>query len=1139
MSRSSKKEKKLTAEHIKKLLCGLIEDTAPKQYQFLRGELQARNRAQLDTLENTFDFLYPHLDDPKFNVKIAEKKEFNDTKQDTTVYDVREYADKLCNPGQFELAPHQLFVRNYLSVQTPYKSLLLYHGLGTGKTCSAISVCEEMRSYLNQIGVTKRIIIVASPNVQSNFKLQLFDKRKLTNDNGTWSLDACTGNKFLKEINPMNMRGLTKKEIVSQIKRKIKNSYIFLGPEQFANYIERVISKDKAISAKLQRANIKREFSNRLIVIDEIHNIRVTKDTSDKKTAKHLIEVVKHTDNLKLLFLSATPVFNDPEEIIWLINLMNKNDDRPGITISDVFDKDGNFKIDESGNEVGKELFVRKATGYVSYLRGEYPYTFPFRIYPSMFMQTHTLAQYVRPRYQINNAVIVQQIERLDLCIVDIGSYQNEAYTFIMEYSELIKGLHESRGASYHALTMPLQALNIVYPVDDLHEKMDLHELVGRRGLDRIMKYDRATKRDFMYRDGIVEQYGEIFDLSTIGRYSNKIKFICERVKQTTGVSLIYSQYIDGGCLPLALALEYMGMQRRGGRNLLKAGTVPAKDSGKYVMITGDAMLSPDNVGDVKAATGPDSDIKVIIISEAGSEGLDFQNIRAVHVLEPWYNLNRVEQVIGRAVRNCSHKSLPFVERNTEIYLYGTQLTEQSQEAADMYVYRLAERKSIKIGQVTRLLKQISVDCLLNNNVMTEEHMRQTVRLDLASGQQIDYNIGDQPFSSVCDYMEQCEYKCVPDKAHLVVNEDTYEETFITMNIDVLVNRIKELCKERYVYSKKELVLRLNHMKQYPLTQVDSALSQLVDEESEFVFDMLGRKGKLVNIGEFYMFQPIEIDNTISVYDRKRPVAVKFKSVKVQLDQERKVKVMAPRIVVDAIEASFRRTQVDDVKSTNWYDIAGTVRTRLSRIMSQNEFDTHVIGHTLDSLQYSEKLALYEYLLYEPSLTEFEQKVRQVLNGRLDTVRSEQYVIIASYVKQAHPLNAFRLGDTHLIAARPTEIQALYGHIKSKIERRGFNKQYGLMGDFKNKYTVFRIRDMRETTRQTGYRCDQKGRRVITEVRKALIEEIDVPVGDDDANARDLCVDLEILFRYITTIREPIWFLDFETNIIANLLKLV
>ena len=87
-----------------------------------------------------------------------------------------------------------------MSFQTPYNGLLLFHGVGTGKTCSAISVCEEMRTYLNQLGITKRIIIVASPAVQENFKLQLFDERKLQKINGEWTLYGCTGNKFIKEI---------------------------------------------------------------------------------------------------------------------------------------------------------------------------------------------------------------------------------------------------------------------------------------------------------------------------------------------------------------------------------------------------------------------------------------------------------------------------------------------------------------------------------------------------------------------------------------------------------------------------------------------------------------------------------------------------------------------------------------------------------------------------------------------------------------------------------------------------------------------------------------------------------------------------------------------------------------------------
>jgi membrane-anchored protein YejM (alkaline phosphatase superfamily) len=163
-------------------------------------------------------FLYPNLNDREFNIKIATKKEFNDTKYDGTIYEnIKEQADLLAK-ADFELQPHQAFVKNFMSFQTPYSSLLLYHGLGTGKTCSAIGVCEEMRDYMKQTGITKRIIIVASENVQDNFKLQLFDERKLKQVDGIWNIKGCIGNKLLKEINPMNMKGLSREKLLAKLK---------------------------------------------------------------------------------------------------------------------------------------------------------------------------------------------------------------------------------------------------------------------------------------------------------------------------------------------------------------------------------------------------------------------------------------------------------------------------------------------------------------------------------------------------------------------------------------------------------------------------------------------------------------------------------------------------------------------------------------------------------------------------------------------------------------------------------------------------------------------------------------------------------------------------------------------------------
>ena len=50
----------------------------------------------------------------------------------------------------------------------------------------------------------------------------------------------------------------------------------------------------------------------------------------------------------------------------------------------------------------------------------------------------------------------------------------------------------------------------------------------------------------------------------------------------------------------------------------------------------------------------------MVLISQAGSEGLDFKYLRQVHIMEPWFHLSKLEQIVGRGIRSCSHKNLPF-----------------------------------------------------------------------------------------------------------------------------------------------------------------------------------------------------------------------------------------------------------------------------------------------------------------------------------------------------------------------------------------------------------------------------------------------------------------------------------------------
>lgn len=1026
-------------------------------YQALLKCISDKDREELSKNEGEFEYLYPNMDDPLFNVKIAKKKEFFDTRYEPRgeeeYKNIEAYTQKLCDNTEFELDPHQMFVRNFLSFQTPYNGLLLYHGLGVGKTCSAISICEEMRTYLQQMGITKRLIIVASPAVQENFKLQLFDERKLRKVNGLWNIKACTGNKFIKEINPMNMRGLSRKKIIRQIKRLIRQSYMFKGYGEFANYIEKIMNKNiprgssTEVANRIKKKNLRKEFSNRMLVIDEVHNIRLSKEGKVKASSDNLGKLVEATSNLKLLLLSATPMFDSYSEIIWILNLLLLNDKRYPVSEREIFTMKGEFQT-RKGEQVGKNLLMRKATGYISYVRGENPFTFPYRIWPQMALNPQSLFTLKQdgiwnyPEYQINGADIIQPIELIDLVINQIGDYQDMGYKKLVDHlkrtnPKLTRG---SGSISFTVLEAPLQALNMIYPHEGLAEDdvdSDVFPVTyGSKGLARVMKFDPRTKRNFSYKDKTKKQFGEIFSPSEIGKYSGKISYICDKIRESKGIVFVYSQYIDGGAVPIALALESMGITRYGRTpSLFKTAPAPPlnvltmrpKEEGKpfkpakYMMITGQKSLSSEKDRELSLLAATDDDningekIKVIIVSRAGSEGLDFKNIRQMHILDPWYNLNRAEQVIGRAVRNKSHCMLPYNNRNVEIYLYGTELKDSDEEAIDLYIYRVAERKGLLIANVSRVLKETAIDCLLNRKGLDFSETaiariapnHNVVKQTLSTGNTIDYTLGDKDGTLICDF-RNCEYKCLPPmKEGDDIDRNTYNETFIIMNLDKILQRIRNLFKEKYIYRKTELLQEVTAIKNYPLDQIYTALSYLINDDNEFIMDPLNRMGRLVNVGEYYMFQPIELTNKhISRYERVTPIPYKRKELTFILP-ELKVKSLGDITDINEklIESHKMLLVPRDITSSNrsnWVMSCAWVINNLVKYNSERFNHTKssfftilqnlAMHHIIDILTYEEKVLLLRNMQnIDDSIVQFVQSYFDKF--RVDTSKYQGMVI--------------------------------------------------------------------------------------------------------------------------------------------------
>ena len=208
------------------------------------------------------------------------------------------------------------------------------------------------------------------------------------------------------------------------------------------------------------------------------------------------------------------------------------------------------------------QFWKKYEIGYISYVRGENPYTFPLRIWPKEFESKNNIQNFKYPLYQLNNNEIFRKIEMLSLFMVKIGEIQNLGYNKIIESTkndienndQNTQNFQDMGKLGYTILQRPLEALNIIYPSKDLLENKNIKksDLVGSVGLNNIMKYDKTPlKRNFEYKSG---EFEGMFNIENIGLYSSKIKNICESIQNSEGVILVYSQYIDGGIIPLALS---------------------------------------------------------------------------------------------------------------------------------------------------------------------------------------------------------------------------------------------------------------------------------------------------------------------------------------------------------------------------------------------------------------------------------------------------------------------------------------------------------------------------------------------------------------------------------------------------------
>ena len=279
-----------------------------------------------------------------------------------------------------------------------------------------------------------------------------------------------------------------KKPITKILSKVIKK--IWVGVMIFlANFITKMETRinegveDKKRQNKILREKIDRYFSNSVLIIDEAQNIK--EGENGKMLPPILEKIVKYSTNMKLLLLSATPMFDNAKEIIWLINLLLLNDKKPQLNTKTYFDKNGHLKKERE--------FLRFIQGYTSYVRGEDPYRFPERLYPVKHRQY--ISRGNMPIKDKNDKVMEpdNRIKNLHLIGCPMTGFQLEIY------NKLDKSPDKHGSFNKPAI----MCSNITFPSNTELEDSNLHRFIGDNGFSSIVDKTKANRKvRYSIKDG-------------------------------------------------------------------------------------------------------------------------------------------------------------------------------------------------------------------------------------------------------------------------------------------------------------------------------------------------------------------------------------------------------------------------------------------------------------------------------------------------------------------------------------------------------------------------------------------------------------------------------------------------------------
>ena len=547
---------------------------------------------------------YPNTNDNDFQKKIASIfKQYRIKEKKQSMKDI-------CFPTKFTYQNPQLFVSQFINPQTPYKNLLIYHKIGAGKTCAGVKICEEWK-------LKKKIMVVVPAALVGNFYKEL--------------RSFCTGDEYIsnkdrKRLSELNPDKDEYKSIIANSTRKINKFYTILSYHKFVN-----LAVEKQISLK-----------NTLLLIDEVQNI-----VSECGTFYTTFMKAIHSApaDLRIVLLSATPIFDKPMEMGLTLNLLRLENEFPtGSKFNEMF-----IKTKKKNNETIYELkninkLKNMLSGCISYYKGAPDHVFPKK--------------------------------NLKLVKCQMSRFQYEAYRTVMEQEGFGRfGDSDILDLPNNFLIGPRIISNVAYP---------------NKGIDQ---------------DGFESFKGKALDYNMLKLYSIKFYKIMKKIKSCKGTVFIYSNFLQyGGIKSFIKVLEYHRYKdfKTHGKGKLRFAIWSGDETHEKKELIKDFFNKKENVDG--------SMLKILLGSPSIKEGVSLLRVQQVHILEPYWNMSRMDQIIGRAIRFCSHKDVPFDQREVKVYIYIAVGLKANEITVDKHILNLAFKKKELTDQFDNLMKETAID---------------------------------------------------------------------------------------------------------------------------------------------------------------------------------------------------------------------------------------------------------------------------------------------------------------------------------------------------------------------------------------------------------------------------------------------